>query len=108
MGWLFVVTASSGVFFVSLLAMGRFGDIPLGNDDDKPEFSTVSWIAMMFSAGMGIGLMFYGVSEPLTHFVTPPPGTGGEGSSDAVQTAMATTLFPVSYTHLTLPTSYSV
>jgi choline/carnitine/betaine transport len=48
---------------------------------------------MMFSAGMGIGLMFYGVSEPLTHFVTPPPGTGGQGNSDAVQTAMATTLF---------------
>jgi choline/carnitine/betaine transport len=86
MGWLFVLTASAFVVFVIWLAMGRFGDIPLGSD-------TVSWIAMMFSAGMGIGLMFYGVSEPLTHFVTPPPGTGGEGNPEAVQNAMSTTLF---------------
>ena len=93
MGWLFVLTASAFVVFVIWLAMGRFGDIPLGNDDEEPEFGTVSWIAMMFSAGMGIGLMFYGVSEPLSHFITPPPGTGGEGNSEAVQTAMATTLF---------------
>ncbi len=93
MGWLFVLTASAFVVFVIWLAMGRFGDIPLGNDDEQPEFKTVSWIAMMFSAGMGIGLMFYGVSEPLSHFVTPPPGTGGAGDTDAVQTAMATTLF---------------
>ncbi|MCW2710557.1 MAG: choline/carnitine/betaine transporter [Marmoricola sp.] len=93
MGWLFVLTASAFVVFVIWLALGRFGDIPLGNDDEKPEFSTVSWVAMMFSAGMGIGLMFYGVSEPLSHFVTPPPGTGGQGGSGAVQTAMATTLF---------------
>ncbi len=91
MGWLFVLTASAFVVFVIWLAMGRFGDIPLGNDDEKPEFSTVSWIAMMFSAGMGIGLMFYGVSEPLSHYVDPPPGSGA--SSVDVQTAMATTLF---------------
>ena len=93
MGWLFVLTASAFVVFVIWLAAGQFGDIPLGNDNEKPEFNTVSWIAMMFSAGMGIGLMFYGVSEPLTHFVTPPPGTGAEGNTSAVQTAMATTLF---------------
>jgi choline/carnitine/betaine transport len=93
MGWLFVVLASSFVVFVIWLAAGRFGNIPLGNDDEEPEFKTVSWVAMMFSAGMGIGLMFYGVSEPLSHFVTPPPGTGAPGNSHAVQTAMATTLF---------------
>ena len=48
---------------------------------------------MMFSAGMGIGLMFYGVSEPVTHFATPPPGTGAAGDPEATQNAMATTLF---------------
>ncbi len=89
-GWIFVLTASSFVVFVIWLAVGRFGNIPLGRDDEEPEFRTVSWIAMMFSAGMGIGLMFYGVSEPVSHFATPPPGTGGTGSP---QTAMATTLF---------------
>ena len=93
MGWLFVLVATAFVVFVIWLAMGRFGDITLGNDGEKPEFRTVSWIAMMFSAGMGIGLMFYGVSEPLSHFVTPPPGTSPENAGEAVQTAMATTLF---------------
>ena len=93
MGWLFVVLATACVVFVIWLAAGRFGNIPLGNDDEEPEFRTVSWVAMMFSAGMGIGLMFYGVSEPLSHYMTPPPGTGEAGNSHAVQTAMATTLF---------------
>ncbi|MDI6908315.1 BCCT family transporter [Nocardioides sp.] len=92
-GWLFVLTASGFVVFVLWLALSRFGNIPLGRDDEEPEFRTVSWVAMMFSAGMGIGLMFYGVSEPLTHYVTPPPGTGAEGNPQAVQHAMATTLF---------------
>ncbi|NYJ01349.1 choline/carnitine/betaine transport [Nocardioides thalensis] len=89
-GWLFVLAASAFVVFVVWLALSRYGAITLGRDDEEPEFNTVSWVAMMFSAGMGIGLMFYGVSEPVTHFVTPPPGTGSEGSA---QTAMATTMF---------------
>ena len=89
-GWLFVLTASAIVVFVVWLAASRYGDIPLGRDDELPEFRTVSWVAMMFSAGMGIGLMFYGVGEPISHFTTAPPGTGEAGS---VQTAMATTLF---------------
>lgn len=93
MGWLFVITASACVVFVIWLGAGRFGNIPLGGDDEEPEFRTISWVAMMFSAGMGIGLMFYGVSEPLSHFTTPPPGTGAAGNPEAVQTAMATTLF---------------
>ncbi len=92
-GWLFVLTASAFVLFVLWLALGRYGNIPLGRDDEEPEFNGVSWVAMMFSAGMGIGLMFFGVAEPLTHFATPPPGTGPEGNPEAVQTAMATTLF---------------
>jgi len=92
-GWLFVLTASGFVVFVLWLALGRYGTIPLGRDDDEPEFNAVSWVAMMFSAGMGIGLMFFGVAEPLAHFTSPPPGTGPAGNPDAVQTAMATTLF---------------
>jgi choline/carnitine/betaine transport len=92
-GWLFVLTATAIVVFVIWLALSRYGAITLGRDDEEPEFRTVSWIAMMFSAGMGIGLMFYGVSEPISHFVTPPPGTGAAGNPEAVQNAMATTLF---------------
>ncbi|MBM7515428.1 BCCT family transporter [Nocardioides nitrophenolicus] len=91
-GWLFVLTSSGFVVFVIWLAMSKYGTIPLGRDDEEPEFRTTSWIAMMFSAGMGIGLMFYGVSEPLSHFVSPPPGTSGDPDA-AAQTAMATTMF---------------
>ncbi|MFD1810878.1 BCCT family transporter [Rhodococcus gannanensis] len=87
-GWLFILAASGFVLFSLWLAFSRFGRIPLGKDGEKPEFKTVSWIAMMFSAGMGIGLMFYGVAEPLAHYVTPPPGTDG-----GIGTAMATTMF---------------
>lgn len=92
-GWGFVLAATGFVFFALFLAFSRYGRIPLGQDDEEPEFRTVSWIAMMFSAGMGIGLMFYGVSEPLNHFVQPPPGTVPSGTEDAVPTAMATSLF---------------
>lgn len=91
-GWLFVLTTSGFVVFVVWLAMSKYGNIPLGRDDEEPEFRTISWIAMMFSAGMGIGLMFYGVSEPLSHFVTTPPGADG-GAEAAAETAMATTMF---------------
>ncbi|KWX67250.1 BCCT family transporter [Mycobacterium sp. NAZ190054] len=92
-GWLFVLTSTGFVVFVLYLALGRYGTIPLGRDDEAPEFNGISWVAMMFSAGMGIGLMFFGVAEPLSHFATPPPGTGPEGNPEAVQNAMATTLF---------------
>ncbi|SDP96136.1 choline/carnitine/betaine transport [Actinopolyspora xinjiangensis] len=105
-GWSLVLASTGFVVFALYLAVSRFGRIPLGRDDEGPEFRTVSWIAMMFSAGMGIGLMFYGVSEPLSHFVSPPPATvptvpGPDGEAvvapgatdDAVRTALATSLF---------------
>jgi choline/carnitine/betaine transport len=93
LGWLFVLLASAFVVFVIWLAASRYGAIPLGRDDEQPEFRTVSWIAMMFSAGMGIGLMFFGVSEPLSHYVSPPPRTVDAQTPEALSTAMSTTLF---------------
>ncbi|MFD7227802.1 BCCT family transporter [Streptomyces sp. NPDC059881] len=92
-GWAFVLAASGFVIFALWLAISRYGRIPLGGEDEEPEFRTVSWVAMMFSAGMGIGLMFYGVSEPLAHFTKPPPGTDPADAAQAMETAMATTLF---------------
>ncbi|MEB3372050.1 BCCT family transporter [Saccharopolyspora mangrovi] len=92
-GWGFVLAATGFVVFALFLAFSKYGRIPLGGDDEGPEFRTVSWIAMMFSAGMGIGLMFYGVSEPLSHFVSPPPGTVPGESEEAITTAMSTSLF---------------
>ncbi|WP_431772874.1 BCCT family transporter [Streptomyces cucumeris] len=92
-GWAFVLVASGFVVFALWLAMSRYGRITLGKEGEEPEFRTVSWVAMMFSAGMGIGLMFYGVSEPLSHFVNPPPGTDPKSAAEAMETAMSTTLF---------------
>jgi choline/carnitine/betaine transport len=92
-GWLFMVLASLFVVFVLWLALGKFGNIPLGKDGEKPEFRTVSWVSMMFAAGMGIGLMFYGVAEPLYHYISPPPGTVDGSTPAAIQTAMATSIF---------------
>ncbi|GAB3468087.1 BCCT family transporter [Actinophytocola sediminis] len=92
-GWAFVLVASGFVLFAIGLSISRYGRIPLGADEERPEFRTVSWIAMMFSAGMGIGLMFFGVAEPIQHLMAPPPGTELPASDGAVHTAMATTLF---------------
>ncbi|MQA11774.1 MAG: BCCT family transporter [Pseudonocardiaceae bacterium] len=93
LGWTFVLAATGFVVFSLWLALSRYGKIPLGRDGEQPEFRTVSWIAMMFSAGMGIGLMFFGMAEPLTHFMDPPPGTSQAETESAIETAMATSLF---------------
>ncbi|GAA2258845.1 choline transporter [Streptomyces ruber] len=93
-GWLFVVAADVFLVLCLVIALGRFGRIRLGADDSEPEFGNLAWIAMMFSAGMGIGLMFYGVGEPLTHYLTPPPASGAAaGTAAAARTAMEYSFF---------------
>lgn len=92
-GWIFVIAATVFTIFVLVVAAKSFGRIPLGKDGEKPQFSTVSWISMMFATGMGIGLVFYGVGEPLFFYMSPPPGTVDGQSAAAVGTAMGTTLF---------------
>lgn len=92
-GWLFRLLAVVVLIFMVILGYGRCGGVRLGADDEKPEFSTVSWVAMLFSAGMGIGLLFYGPYEPLVYFNAPPHGFLSEpGSVDAAQDAMAQTI----------------
>ena len=88
-GWAFVLFGTVFVFFIIAIAVSKFGLIRLGRQDEAPEFSTVSWIAMMFAAGMGIGLMFYGTTEPLTFYRNGVPGH----TEHEVGTAFATTLF---------------
>lgn len=92
-GWLFVTAAAFFTTFVLVVAMKNFGRIPLGKDGEKPQFSTTSWISMMFATGMGIGLVFYGVGEPLFFYMSPPPGTVDGQTDAALSTAMGTTLF---------------
>lgn len=92
-GWLFVLTSAGFVIFSAYLAISRYGNIKLGPDDSRPEFSTFSWVSMMFATGMGIGLMFWGVAEPLTHLNTPPLGLQQPGSDPAAKLAMEYTFF---------------
>ncbi|WP_274911940.1 BCCT family transporter [Streptomyces sp. WZ-12] len=93
-GWLFVVGADFFLVLCVVIAFSRFGAIRLGRDDAEPEFTNLAWIAMMFSAGMGIGLMFYGVGEPLQHYVSPPPGSGVHAKTlSAARTAMEYSFF---------------
>ncbi|MDT0449071.1 BCCT family transporter [Streptomyces hesseae] len=92
--WLFVIAADVFLVLCVVIAFSRYGRIRLGADDSTPEFGNLAWIAMMFSAGMGIGLMFYGVGEPLQHFVSPPPGSGvTAGSPAAARTALEYSFF---------------
>ena len=92
-GWLFVLSSTLFVVFVIFVAASRFGKIPLGGDAEEPEYSTSSWVSMMFATGMGIGLIFYGVGEPLYFYMTPPPGTVDPQTAKAASTAMGTALF---------------
>ncbi|HJE78123.1 MAG TPA: BCCT family transporter [Brevibacterium epidermidis] len=92
-GWLFVIAATVFTIFVIVVAVSKFGRIPLGKDDEKPEFKTSSWIAMMFATGMGIGLVFSAVGEPLFFYMSPPPNTVDGSTPQAMGTSMGTTLF---------------
>ena len=89
LGWAFVLGGTIFVAFVIVIALSGFGRIRLGSADERPEFKTTSWIAMMFAAGMGIGLMFYGASEPLAMYLDGVPGH----NEHEVGTAMAQTMF---------------
>jgi choline/glycine/proline betaine transport protein len=89
--WFYVLTVAFIFFFVVFLGVSRYGDIRLGPDHSTPDYSLASWISMLFAAGMGIGLMFFGVAEPLMHYLSPP--TAQMGTVEAVQEAMKMTFF---------------
>jgi choline/glycine/proline betaine transport protein len=76
-GWYYVLLVTGFVVFSLVVGLSRFGDIRLGRDAEEPEFGLLSWLSMLFAAGMGIGLVFWGVAEPLNHFASPRPGVTG-------------------------------
>jgi choline/glycine/proline betaine transport protein len=90
--WYYVLVAAGFVGFVVFVGFSSFGRIKLGKDADSPEFSTLSWFSLLFAAGMGIGLVFYGVSEPLSHFASPRPGVTGSPAELAQQALTQTFL----------------
>ena len=92
-GWVYVLTTFGLVAMMLLLAASRYGRIRLGRDDERPEFSTMSWISMMFATGMGIGLIFWGVAEPLSHLLTPPMDLAEPSTPASAQLGLEYTIF---------------
>jgi choline/glycine/proline betaine transport protein len=88
-GWFYIIAVAGFLIFVLFLMISRYGDVKLGPDDSEPDYSYMSWLAMLFSAGMGIGLVFFGVAEPIQHYAAPPVGEGR--TIESARQAMALT-----------------
>ena len=87
--WAWLAICTSFLFLSIFLAFGPYGHIRLGKDDEEPEFSTVSWIAMLFAGGMGSGLLLWGPAEPMYHYISPPGMEGG--TAEAARQALVIT-----------------
>ncbi len=92
-GWLYLLVTLAILVFLIFLAFSPSGNIRLGKDTDRPEFSTLTWLAMILSAVMGIGLVSYGVAEPISHLATPPHGLAEAGSPEAAVRALQYSYF---------------
>ncbi len=88
-GWYYVALVGALVIFALYVGFSRMGDIKIGDDDDEPQYSFMTWFAFLFAAGMGIGLVFYGATEPLTHFASPRPGVETGTTERIAQAAMS-------------------
>ena len=89
--WFIMLTVTFMLIVTIWLAFSRYGTIKLGKDDDEPEFSTISWLTMLFSAGMGVGLLYWGTAEPLTHYIVLTDG--GADAREAASQALFVTNF---------------
>jgi choline/glycine/proline betaine transport protein len=90
-GWFYIASVAGFLGFALFLMLSRYGEVKLGPNGAEPDYSYVSWFAMLFSAGMGIGLMFFGVAEPIFHYTAPPAGPGN--TLEAARQAMVITFF---------------
>lgn len=88
-GWLYVVCVFGFCLLLSFVAFSKYGSIKLGNQDDKPEYSNFSWYSMLFCGGTGIGLVFWSIAEPISHYVSPPEGIEA-GTAQAADFSMRT------------------
>jgi glycine betaine transporter len=92
-GWGFILIAFGALALCLFLVLHPWGSIRLGPDNSRPEFSTFSWVAMMFAAGLGAGLLFYGTAEPISHWAAPPHGLAEPQSEEAAAVALQYTYF---------------
>lgn len=88
-GWLYIICVIGFILFLTWLAMSKWGNVRLGKDDEKPEYSNFSWFAMLFCGATGIGLVFWSIAEPLSHYVAPPQGIEA-GTVEAAQFSIRT------------------
>lgn len=105
-GWFYVASVTGLLGFLIWVAVSRFGTIKLGRDDEEPEYGTVTWFAMLFAAGIGTILMFWGVAEPLSHFAEPPLEDVAGGTRESGELAMSIALYHFglhTWTIFTLP-----
>jgi glycine betaine transporter len=91
-GWLYLLIVFASLLFLLYLSLGRFADLRIGGDDAEPEFSRLSWLSMLFAAGMGIGLVFWGAAEPVSHYLHPPEGLAAQ-SMPAARASMRYVFF---------------
>ena len=88
-GWFYILSVVFFIGFLFFIAISRYGNIKLGSDDEKPEFSTFSWYAMLFCGSTGIGLVFWSIAEPLSHYASPPTGIEA-GTIEAIDFSVRT------------------
>ncbi|MBN7770837.1 BCCT family transporter [Marinobacter daepoensis] len=93
LGWFYILSVSSLLVFLLALAVSRYGRIRLGADDSRPDYSNLTWFTMLFAAGIGTILMFWGVAEPISHFARPPFDGVESGSEQAASSAMTIALY---------------
>ncbi|MDO5668645.1 MAG: BCCT family transporter [Corynebacterium sp.] len=91
LGWFYILGVTVFLLFLFVIAISRYGHVRLGADDERPEYSTPVWFAMLFAAGIGTILMFWGVAEPISHFANPPMGDVSPESTEAARQAIAIT-----------------
>ncbi len=92
-GWFYLLAVLFFVLFCVVIAMTKYGRVRLGSDEDRPEFPFFTWVGMLFSAGFGVGLVFWGIAEPMSHFFTPPRETVEAIGEDAARVAMQYSFF---------------
>ena len=105
-GWFYVLSVTALLIFLIWIAFSRYGDVRLGRDDQQPEYTTTTWFVMLFAAGIGTILMFWGVAEPLSHYINPPFEEVQPHSREAAKTAMNIALYHFglhTWTIFTLP-----
>lgn len=92
-GWFYLASVFGFVVVLVYLAFSKYGDIRLGSPDSRPDYSSFSWIAMLLAAGFGVGLVFYGMAEPVSHFLKPPYGVMAGGTPEAARLAIQYSFF---------------